>query len=848
MRQDKQSRSVPGFLIGWLVSISLVLVCLPAGHSQERSSVATQAAAQPQGKLPVSPGIQAHIVPQGRTASRPVDVQGPFREGAHSMTPRVAGPQIEEDVKWPRGFVPAVSGGPRINSPNAPAAPAPPVAQTTRSVAEATAAQRGAPGAPRTPAAPLRPLAPAGRSVIEALAAQQSHPGDQITARSDAFGESLLLGLRSPALTTLWPDTVSGGQDPQLAVSRTTVAVLTWSALTFYDKSGKPLPSTATFLNPTDMPTLFADTLVAVNASLNLNPAVAGNPDFQMCHHETKCDSGNACDASNLCASGQCHDNWMCQDVGDARIVFDAIHKRWVVVATAKNDPPDKSKYSSIVVKTQRRTKFLLAVSRDEDPSKGFNTYFFNAGPDDGACNWLQEVQCPNSSFTPGNASDYPSVGVSDTHYMFTVHADHGADSWGYLVTVNAQDVMNGLSQPHAHAFWGWDVGGGDAASFVTMPVVNQEKMSPVDQGLIVDTHNDKLSVTSVSNSDPPVLTSAYWDMPDQQAPPDWQQKGSMLRINDGNVGTKPITAIELNNTLVAAFNDCRKWVDSQDGCSPSIHIVSADVSLFPFSATLHIDRVIGWRSLLDDPADDIVAYGLPGIAVNKDSDIAVVYTRTSPMLYSEARYSTWLHGELDVRPSNTLKPGGGPIPANFADCLCLAEGNCPKNTCGEPHPDTAGVAVDPFDRTGVWMAHVYANSSGGFSTAVGKIFGKAHPDLSILQLDFSPKTAKVGDFIQVQYTLHNGGDGLAGGIRSTARLVPLATTMARPEIWIGEDEVSNLASGSSVNRTFPVKLAADVPPGSYAIEVQVQMRDPNMTEYSTDDNTAQAGVLVVGP
>ena len=181
------------------------------------------------------------------------------------------------------------------------------------------------------------------------------------------------------------------------------------------------------------------------------------------------------------------------------------------------------------LVKTQRRTKFLLAVSRDEDPSKGFNTYFFNASPDDGACSWLIELQCPNSQFIPGYASDYPSVGVSDTHYLLTVHPDAPTGgSWGYLVTVNTQDVMNGISNPHAYAFVEWDVGGGNPATFVTMPVVNQEKMSPIDKGLIIDTHDDKLSLTMVSNSDPPTLLSVYWDMPDQQAPAPWPQKNSL--------------------------------------------------------------------------------------------------------------------------------------------------------------------------------------------------------------------------------------------------------------------------------------------------------------------------------
>jgi hypothetical protein len=674
----------------------------------------------------------------------------------------------------------------------------------------------------------------AGTSAVEA--ASKLPASGSIKPFSGGFGESLLPSenMRSPALTTFWQNGANqnGGGDPQVAVSRTTVGVLTWSALAFYDKSGTPLPGTDTFQNPTNMPTLFANVLPAVDASLNLNPAVAGNSDFKMCQ-----------------APGNCH------DVGDARIVFDAIHNRWVVVATAKNDPPNKDLYSSNLVKTQRRTKFLLAVSVDEDPFNGFYTYFFNATPDDGACNSTDaSTQCPNSAFTPGNAGDYPSVGISDKHYMFTVHADHPGGSWAYLVTVNAQDVMNGLPNPHGHAFWEWDVGDGEKASFVTMPVVNQDKISPLDKGMIIDTHGERISVTTVSNSDPPVLQSAYWDMPKQQSPTLWSQKGSLEKINDGNVGNKPLNAVEMNGTLVAVFNDCRTWVDSQHNCSPSIHLVSADVGLLPIAGYPHISRVIGWRNIFDDSPNDVVAYGMPGIAMNKDNDIAVVYTRSSPLLFPEVRYSAWLHGEMDIRPSRPMIYGQGPIPAPdptqpaSPSCQCLVTGNCPKNTCIPLRTDTAGIAVDPFDHTAIWMGHLYADLNGGYSMTVGKVFGKPYPDLMVPKVAFAPGAARPGDTVKVKFTVHNGGDGATTNVKAEIRLVPLTTT-PQPKISLGEDAIpGDLASGASVDRTFSARVPDNTDPGRYAIEVEAKIRGGDTTEYSLDNNTGQARILAVLP
>src|SRR5262249_34340212 len=141
------------------------------------------------------------------------------------------------------------------------------------------------------------------------------------------------------------------------------VAVLRWNQLFFFDKSGTALP----FPQPIVLEDFFSDMLPSVDASLNLNPAVASNPLFKMCPGPQALQSANPQNPPTT---------QRCGDVGDARIVFDAIHSRWLVLATAKNDTGVKSIKSVPWGYTQRRTKFLLAVSNEEDPRKGFNMYF----------------------------------------------------------------------------------------------------------------------------------------------------------------------------------------------------------------------------------------------------------------------------------------------------------------------------------------------------------------------------------------------------------------------------------------------------------------------------------------
>ncbi len=122
------------------------------------------------------------------------------------------------------------------------------------------------------------------------------------------------------------------------------------------------------------------------------------------------------------------------------------------------------------------------------------------------------------------------------------------------------------------------------------------------------------------------------WDMPDIEgaSDSDWPQKGSNELIQYGNVGDQPITATVQGSTLTTGFVDCRTWTNTQKTCSPSLHLVTFDLKSFPIPMLLK-DRVMGLRSVLDDDKNDVVAYGLPGIASNKDGDIAVVYRTQQP-------------------------------------------------------------------------------------------------------------------------------------------------------------------------------------------------------------------------
>jgi hypothetical protein len=659
----------------------------------------------------------------------------------------------------------------------------------------------------------------AGPSAVLAARSLSGSKAESLTPGESIF---TLESERTPPLTTQWASgaKINGGQDPQIAAGHSVIAVLTWDTLTFYDKSGNPLPSINdpqhpenNFANPTSTEVIFAKLVRKMDQNLKLSPKTHGDPSFL------------------FQPDGE---------VGDARVIFDNFRNRWVVLASAKNNHPDTTDIHLLT--SQRRTKLLLAISRDEDPRHGFRTYGFNADPDDGACGKDSDASpCPGSHFTPGNGSDYPSLGVSKKHYIMTIGSSHATldglshiNPIAYMVTVNAHDAANGTQPIHTHAVWHWKLGEGDRAEGITMPAVMQNDLPSkgAGWGVVVSTVNDHFVLTGISPHDPPQLVTFSWDMPNIAGAPNWTQKESVKPVAYGNVGDQPITATVQGKTLTAGFVDCRSWTDSQKECSPSLHLVSVNLAPFPHLGPLVKERVIGWRSVLDDNPKDVVAYGLPGIASNEKGDIAVVYGRTSPKMFMETRFSTWIHDEIDIRPSRELQKGKAPIPPVGTPC---------GDPCKTIHPDTAGVSLDPFDSASIWIAHSFADSNSSVRVAVGKVFGDQHPDLWMWSANMTtpPTILKPGDQISVTFLMFNGGDGVAHQAHAELLLVAADGT----KTMFGQTSQASMEAGDSTSTNLEGTIPASLAAGTYKVEVRAKLK-AGEKQYAEDNDSVTAGTV----
>jgi len=149
---------------------------------------------------------------------------------------------------------------------------------------------------------------------------------------------------------------------------------------------------------------------------------------------------------------------------------------------------------------------------------------------------------------------------------------------------------------------------------------------------------------------------------------------------------------------------------------------------------------------------------------------------------------------------------------------------------------DTGGAAVDPFDDTGVWIAHLYSSRPSGTGLAAnvmafGKVLGVRYPDVCVSRLLFD-LTVQPGGRLSVTLRVRNQGDGAA---RSSDAVVVLGpdTRLGGP-VPIGRIRVPSLPSGEEVTLELTPTVPATLQPGTYDVRVIIDSKDQ---EYSRENN-----------
>ncbi len=438
--------------------------------------------------------------------------------------------------------------------------------------------------------------------------------------------------------------------DPQLSVSSSHVAVTCRGVLNFYTRAGLPLMSTALGLDKFFAP---------------LNLASEGYVGYF-----------------------------------DARTIFDRYRRRFLIGALAFKAGPTAH-------------RFVLAVSKGEDPRQGFFMYQWPASP-------------PQLNL-PSYQADYPSISVDRKAVYQTnlVQRQDGSRFWA-VTLFDAVAMAQGIN-PGGWRFW--DLRNPDGSQVgVVQPAMQHDA---VDRNFLVSRWGtDRVVVWAIDVPTPislgPRLQRVAVTLAPFQSPVDGPQQGSAThKIRMTNLGTEVLKAVVRRGLLHFATNDARPWGGTES--LSSIRLVRMSVTNFPSipreRESGFIDRPFGGSSSIDDPAGSRMYYAWPALEVNKFGHIVIVYTRTGSTIFPQVRVSAYLANESDISPSRRAKAGEATYTAK------------PTSVTSMPWGDVGGACVDPVDDTGVWFCHQYTiptslapPNDSNYSIWVGKLFGVSSP------------------------------------------------------------------------------------------------------------------------
>jgi hypothetical protein len=549
------------------------------------------------------------------------------------------------------------------------------------------------------------------------------------------------------------------------------------------------------------------------------------------------------------------------KDVYDARVVFDPFRKRFWLVAQARNDSAGHYEgLAATAEHTGRRDKQLIAVSRSEDPRDGWYTYWTESTLDDGACNAIGSApgpapMCSKSTYRPGDAADYPSIGVSKDYVTTTIGVVN-VNPWNTKAPGPGYTNVNVLPPEKMAAGkacqkCGWSYGrvavkldngiGGNPVDIGTLDGIAQPALQHgvVGPGWTLLAKNDpgenQLLVlgfrkAEASGANAPPLHGAFVFVPGSAAGVnDLPQKPSPAvskpdRVGAAAIGSLALKAVAHGPRLYVTWMDCRKWTALQSECANAARVVgvSAAKLLKTPLTPLFLDRLFGPRDAVD-AAGTVVYYGYPWVEVNKWEDLVVTYTSSGNKNFLSTRYAVRPHGQTAFLPSAALKQGTVPATQVFA-------------------LDTAGTSVDPIDDTGVWIINAYAyqqGSSGWIDYAFGKILGSTRADLSVLggQGIQLPGQIPGGGSAQVGGLVQNGGDHKSMPTVGTIELVGQGK-----RVKIGSFAVPGLAPGKTFHFKAKTDVPGTIPPGRYDVQVDVARRGK---EYTTRNNKSHRTVLI---
>jgi hypothetical protein len=507
--------------------------------------------------------------------------------------------------------------------------------------------------------------------------------------------------IRIPGLRTI---------DPQIAVGRKYILTAAYNQLSFFDRG------TGAFVKVTDPKTNKSRLTLSTWAMFRrlVEPSTCHGPgatpdcnEANINHFLNLPPGGGHCDPTHPDAFGVIDD--CIHEVYDVRVRYEPISGRFFVLGHARNHTSGTEK-KWWIPHALHRAKNVLAVTRSEDPADGWDLYWWNQADDDGIC--TDVADCPaGTNYRPGQAADYPTFTVDDTHLALT---NSITSSPKYvMITIIPTDAL-------LHPPPNWDPGTPTtsvpsallqiAAPRGALGAPVKDYLRPVQNHTpstrqyfvrryvrnFVTSDGDKVEYDrglelfwfDDASNDPSWLSVRRVPTKISYAPHNIHDpSGHLYKVT--NMGGAVLNAVRRGDQVVVTWQDCIDWVDPDDQkigapCTTAPRIAVIDVAKDDPPAVL-------WNRAL--PPDDLQAHelhGLPGVEMTASGDLVVGYGAAGPALVPSVEYA--------VMPPTDAGTWSFLAPAR------LTTGAGDRG--GDARFDTAGISIDPGDPDQVWIAH----------------------------------------------------------------------------------------------------------------------------------------------
>jgi len=364
----------------------------------------------------------------------------------------------------------------------------------------------------------------------------------------------------------------------------------------------------------------------------------------------------------------------------DPRVVYDRYNDRWIFVSLADYRAPTSA--------------VLVSASQTGDPTGAWRLYGI-------------DVDSSNQNF-----ADYPIIGINKDWIVVTVNIYRISDK---SFVTSAVYVLN---KANLYA--------GGSGAFTLLQDASGHSMAPavtydntISTMYLIENWNGNLSgsgylristITGAVGSE--VLTSGVVF---PSTPNPWSDAAP----GDGNFAPQLGSSQEINNGDAVIQNVVYR--NGSIWCAQTIFLpVSSPTRSAIQWWQLSTSGAIVQRDRIDDSTGNRF-YGFPSIAVNRNNDALIGYSRFSSSQYASANYSFRAASDPPgaLRDEVTLKAGEAPY---------YKTSGSTRNKWG----DLSSSVVDPLNDTDIWTLQEYAATPVGGIDSWGTWWGRVTPTGSI--------------------------------------------------------------------------------------------------------------------